>query len=358
MTLLIDNDVANAVLTTRDAVAELRDIFRELAVGDAADRNKTSMYVPQPDPHLWYRYASMEGVSRSRRLAAVRIKSDMVHYERRGEAVREQKYTATPGMFGGLILLFSTDSGKLLAIVNDGHIQHVRVGSTYGVGADVLARHDAQTVGIIGSGGMARSCLSAFCIVRPISHVKVYSPTRDNAQRFAKEMEAELGVAVEVVDSPRVAAAGVDILASATDSRAPVLFADMIEPGMHVSSIADVFEVDEGVFSRCDTIVTERTGISQHIATGPEREDLPYGGSRPKLEKSYDVVPPDRRVHLHDVITGSKDGRRSDRDTTYFSSEGMGTQFVAIAGLVYRLARQNGLGRELPDEWFLQDIRT
>lgn len=356
--LMLDNDCTASVLDARDAVGAIAAVFDELGRGRAADRNKTSIYVPREDPSLWYRYASMDGASRGLGMAAVRLKSDMVRRTPRDGVLRESKYTGRPGTYGGLVLLFSAEDGRLLAILNDGFIQHLRVGATYGVGMDHLARADATTVGMIGSGGMARTCLASFCVVRPIRSVKVYSPTPGNAQRYAEEMAGALGVRVDVVGSAQEAADDVDVLAGTTDAREAVLFADMVRTGMHVTSVTDTYEVDAEAFERFDMVATERTGISEHVSTAPERDDLPYGGSRPHLLERYASVPPDRRVSLHDVIVGNAPGRLGDDEVTYFAAEGMGTQFVALAALAYTRAVERGLGRELPDEWFQQDIRT
>lgn len=75
-------------------------------------------------------------------------------------------------------MLFSTVNGEPLALINDGVLQHMRVGAGGGIGVKHLARPDSSTVGMLGSGGMARTFLEAFCVVRPIRRVKVYSPTR------------------------------------------------------------------------------------------------------------------------------------------------------------------------------------
>ena len=96
-------------------------------------------------------------------------------------------------------MLFSTENGEPLAIINDGYLQHLRVGALYGLGAKYLARNDASIVGMIGSGGMAHSHLLAFAAVRKIKKVKVYSPNREHRESYARDMEQALDVDVIVV---------------------------------------------------------------------------------------------------------------------------------------------------------------
>jgi ornithine cyclodeaminase/alanine dehydrogenase-like protein (mu-crystallin family) len=102
-----------------------------------------------------------------------------------------------PGTYCGLVLLFSTQNGEPLAIINDGHLQHMRVGASAAIGARLLAREDAHVVGMIGSGGMARTALEALAEVREIKMVKVYSRIAANRETFAKEMTDHLNVAIE-----------------------------------------------------------------------------------------------------------------------------------------------------------------
>lgn len=108
-------------------------------------------------------------------------------------------------------MLFSTDNGEPLAFINDGLLQHMRVGAGGGIGVKHLARKDASRVGMLGSGGMARTFLEAFCAVRPIKQVKVFSPTRENRERYAAQMSAKLGIEVVPVASARDAVRGMDM---------------------------------------------------------------------------------------------------------------------------------------------------
>src|SRR6266481_1987436 len=121
------------------------------------------------------RWGTMEGTNNG--ILAIRMKSDVVTWPVGNDGLwRENKYCMRPGLFLGLILLLSTRNGEPLAFINDGVLQHMRVGGGAGIGAKHLARNDANTVGILGSGGMARTCLEAFQAIRPIKRAKVYSP--------------------------------------------------------------------------------------------------------------------------------------------------------------------------------------
>src|SRR5262249_32653633 len=194
------------------------------------------MYVPCDRSDGYYRWGTMEGANDG--YFAIRMKSDVVTWPRSADGHwRENKYCVAPGNFMGLILLLSTRNGEPLAFINDGILQHMRVGGGAGIGARHLSRKDASVVGMLGSGGMARTFLEAFCVVRGIRQAKVFSPTVENRERYAREMSNRLSIDVIPVANAREAVRGVDILATCTDSMTPTFEAEWLEPGMHVTML-------------------------------------------------------------------------------------------------------------------------
>src|SRR3982750_4497384 len=110
---------------------------------------------------------------------------------RRSFRALEKTNTPRPrGHFAGSCFCSARDATPV-AMINDGILQHIRVGGGAGLGVKYLSRRDSETVGMIGSGGMARTYLDAFCRVRDIAKVKVYSPNREHVLQYAREM-AEL----------------------------------------------------------------------------------------------------------------------------------------------------------------------
>ena len=135
--------------------------------------------MPNDDPKLMYRWGTMEGASRTFETFAIRMKSDMLRMARRQD---RRKVLRRARDFCGFVMVFSTRNGEPLAIINDGILQHMRVGGCAGLGAKYLSREDSSVVGIFGSGGMARTYLLAFNAVRKLREVKVFSPTRKIAK--------------------------------------------------------------------------------------------------------------------------------------------------------------------------------
>lgn len=354
MPLLINNEVASNALSMQECMDSLENIYKEEARGEAVSRNKSSIHMPTEDPNLWYRYVSMEGGSRGLRVVAVRIKTDMVFWKPVNGIHRELWYTSEVGKYGGLVLLFSAENGELLAILNDGFIQHMRVVGTYALGAKHMSRGDTQVVGILGSGGMARGYLEALCLVRNLKRVKVYSPTREHRESYAREMGERLGLAIMPVGTLEEAARDVDHLAAMTDAIDPIIYPRLLAEGVHLCTVT-AHEMSPEAYRSIDRMVAHRTSISEHLFVADLRPRQ-LGGSHARTAEWESVVP--IRASFGDVLLGHVPGRENDKEVTYFLTEGMGIQFVAVAAVVYRKAKEQGKGQELPLDWFLQDIRT
>ena len=202
--LLINNQVVEQILDIKGCMEALETGYRDLINERANYRGRYDFFVPNDDPKLMYRWGTMEGASRSFETFAIRMKSDMLEWP---EGKTVEKYCVEPGTFCGVVMVFSTRNGEPLAIINDGIIQHMRVGGCAGLGAKYLSREDSSVVGIFGSGGMARTYLLAFNEVRKIREVKVFSPTKKNRETYADEMGEKLGIKIIPVDSRKTSCA-------------------------------------------------------------------------------------------------------------------------------------------------------
>jgi hypothetical protein len=187
----------------RDCIEAQEKAFAELLTGAAIGRPRIDMYVPCEREDGYYRWGSVEGTSGG--ILAVRLKSDILVWPSSGS---EQKFCIEPGTYCGLVFLFSTANGEPLALMNDGHLQHMRVGGAAGLGTRLLAREDSEELCIIGSGGMAHTFFDAITAVRPIRRVRVYSRTPAHAERFARTMAAKSGLEVVTVPTARAAMQG------------------------------------------------------------------------------------------------------------------------------------------------------
>jgi ornithine cyclodeaminase/alanine dehydrogenase-like protein (mu-crystallin family) len=367
MLILGNADVAK-VLTMEATIEALEESYLSLAAGEAVCRPRIDIRIPTSDPAKNYQWGTMEGGS-TRGYFAIRMKSDVVYETRYGGALTQEKYCVRPGLYCGLVLLTSVETGEPLAILNDGVLQHMRVGGDGAIGAKYLANPDAEVVGMLGSGGMARVHVEALMAVRRIRKLQVYSPTRENRERFGREIAARHGIDVRVCERPEDIYKGAHIVAALTDSALPVLDGTCLEPGTHLLNIGGSGMPDRASLERVDVYL--RFGDAPPPASRPDlRLDDEHIGweARPGQRKFGDgrrnrdvhgVLLPEKRVTLADLVAGKAKGRTSRAQITYSERGNLqGAQFFAVAGKVFELAKQAGLGREIPTEWFLQDIRN
>jgi alanine dehydrogenase len=365
--LMIDNEAVRRVLTMPDCIEAQERAFAGILTGASVSRPRIDMFVPCNREDGYYRWGSVEGASDG--VLAVRLKSDVMTWPERPDGTRsELKYCMRPGTYCGLVLLFSTADGEPLAIINDRHLQHMRVGASAGIGARLLARADAHAIGLIGSGGMARTVLEALVAVRDIHAVKVYSRSAAHREAFAAEMSETLGVAITPVASARDAVRAADILATCTDSMHPVIEGRWLEAGMHVVNVGP-HDLGSDATGRIDVVV--RQGIDALPMPEDEvfRKDVGHnrgafvGGSPQEQRRlprsSSERAGPPKGPLYAEVISGQAAGRTSrDQISQYRPVGNWGLQFSSVGALVYRKAKEQGLGRVLPTEWFLQDIKN
>ncbi len=370
MTLLISNEETAKLLTMEATIAALEASYQSLIDGTGVCRLRVDMDLPSGHPDRIYRWGTMEGGGP--RYFAIRMKSDIAHWQERDGHVSREKYCVEPGRFCGLIFLFSSENGEPLAILNDGIIQQKRVGANSGIGVKHLARRDVRVVGMLGSGGMARSHMEAFVTVRPgIDRLQVFSPTAANRERFAAEMAAKHGIEAIAVDAPEKIYRDADIVAAVTDAVAPVLDGDLLAPGTHVVNIGGGGSPDRRTLERCDVYLRfgSAPGPRWHPELNLSDEHLTYAAPAAlavlertrgaKAEKGHGTLLPEKMVSLAELASGAHPGRTSAEQITYSERGNLqGAQFWAVASVVYEAARKHGLGRELPTEWFLQDIRN
>jgi alanine dehydrogenase len=359
---VIDNAEVAKVLDMPTAMAALRRAYAELAVGESVYGPRIDYYAPTGRPEDYHQWGCMVGVCRATGVTAIRMKSDIVSWP---QGTTQEKYCLEPGRYCGLIMLFDHGNGVPLALIQDGYLQHLRVGAAIGLGVEALARPDAATLGLVGSGGMAATFLESIALVRRLEQVRVYSPTVGHRERFAAEWSARLGVEVSPVHDPHQAVRGADIVATATDSMRPTFEATWVEPGAHVVCVtrrelsAELLDIADRVLqlgyhtispgAAIPLMEWKAGGIASYVAGRPEeRSRIPPASS----------VQAAQFPTLADLQMGKAPGRQSPLERTLFIGTGtQGLQFAAVAGQLWRSVAGSRVGREVPDEWLLEDIR-
>jgi alanine dehydrogenase len=249
---------------------------------------------------------------------------------------------AYAGLKGGQFhtLLYSSSDGRLKAMIEADLFGQMRTGAASGLATRLLARADARTLGVIGTGRQSRTQVLAVCAVRPIKRVNVFARTPEHRESYARAMEKELGVEVVPVPSGEACVAQADVVVTITKSAEPVCRAAWLAPGAHVNAAGansgDRREVDAETVLRAAVKLTDH--VEQAKVEAGEFRDLVAAG---KLAWS------DIR-ELGELVTGKAKGRTSPSELTLFKSLGIALEDVAFAELVYQRALAVGAGRPIP----------
>ena len=207
-----------------------------------------------------------------------------------------------------------------------------------GVATKYLARQDASTVGIIGSGYQAQTQLSAIAHARNITEARVYSRSQENRESFAETMSEALGIGVKPVASGEEAAQS-DIVAVITNAQEPALLGEWLRPGTHVNAAGNNSwlkrEIDTRAVASASVVAVDDV----------EQAKMECG----ELMRAAEVgrFSWDCAVPIHDIVAGKVDGRYDADDITLFESQGLALEDVAVCEQIVRLAKDNNLGTPL-----------
>lgn len=345
MVLVLKNDQMENLLPMAEEIDAIESAFRELGQGKAMNAPRARLRTPWKEEGGQYYFNNIMGLVPGMKSMALRIDSSFS----KEVQVAGSKRRVYPGDFIGLVLLFDMDTCEILALMDDHFISTMRVGATSAVASKYLARKDARTMALLGSGEQAKTQLTAHAVVRKLNKVKVYSPTKENRERFAKEMSEETGIDVMPVNSAEEAMRDSDIVTAATNTVDPVIHGKWVEPGMHLNSIVggDSFlprkELDDEAVLKASLIVV---GYKRQIFLDRQAE------FHDRLERG--LVKAENLHELADLVNGNCRSRQNDQEVTFFKNNtGMGIQFAATARKMYEKAKEKGIGVELPLDLFM-----
>jgi ornithine cyclodeaminase/alanine dehydrogenase-like protein (mu-crystallin family) len=235
------------------------------------------------------------------------------------------------------VLLLDAPTGRPLALLEGGALTAIRTGAGSGAATDLLARSDAHTVAIFGSGVQARTQLEAVCTVRDIRSVRVYSINREQAEEFARSLAGKGPIPdqIMVAGTPAEAIIGADIVCTATTSHKPVFAGRDLLPGTHVNAIGaftpEMQEVDVDTIRRSMVVVDSREAVME------EAGDLLIPLAAGVIDAGH------IQTELGEIVLGLKPGRTDRDQITYFKSVGVAVQ-DAVAG---RIALRNAIAANL-----------
>src|SRR5919198_100040 len=314
--LVLSNEEITKLLTIEECMAALEPMYRDVAEERVLFSPRVDNIAPNAHPEGYYAFKHMGGTWPREKVQALRVNSDVVTHPLIAGKPRRMKAPLAPGeRWVGLVLLFSTETGQLLAMFPDGVMQRLRVGATSGLGLRNLARPDAERLALIGTGWQAGTQLAAALAVRRFREVRVWSPRRESREAFVAEWRAK-GIDVRAVETAEACVEGADVIAAATSSMVRVIEPRWLKPGLHISCIKTQ-EIDAEVLNRCDRVVFSNRRQSKHYdnvmkGTPNVKEESARGwwnDGSVKLERFPDLA---------DLLTERAEGRQSEREMTCF----------------------------------------
>ena len=343
--LVLTNKDMEGLLTMDECIRACEEAFWEFGHGIAQVIPRRRIHTPLRETGTWHWLNVIPGVVPKFNLAAVRLDSAQLRFREVGGRTRMD----FPGAFAGFVLLFDLKTRELVCIYHDHYVSPIRVAATSAIGVKYMARENAQTLGVVGTGVQAEPKVEAIALVRPIRLVKAYSTNRENRKKFAEKLEKRLGIEVKAVDEPRAVVQGSDIVVAVTNSAEPVFNGEWLEEGTHVISTigANRFdqrrEIDDETVRRSSLVVVN---LKEQV----------------EIDQQPELMSPIRKGYLRwedihelgDVVTGKIVGRRRASEITHHNNNvGMGIQFAAAGAVIYEKARKEGRGTELPLELFM-----
>ena len=315
MALLLDEQRVTDLLTMEMAIVAVEEALKQHGLGAAINNPRTRVRLPTGQLHMMGAALPTRGV------------------------IGYKAYTAFRGRARFHVMLYSSETGELLALLQADRLGQMRTGAASGVATKYMARADARRVGIFGTGWQARSQLEAVCAVRQIQAVKAFGRDATRRQTFCADMSQQLGIPVEPADTPEAAVKGMDVVITATSAREPLFDGNWLEPGAHVNAIGSNAlirrEVDEATVRRSALIVVD----------SKEQARFECGDLLGPLERG--LLHWEQVRELGDVVAGYIPGRRQASDITLFESHGLALWDLAAGMAVYDAAKTKGIGREV-----------
>jgi ornithine cyclodeaminase/alanine dehydrogenase-like protein (mu-crystallin family) len=313
--LLTESDVL-ALLPMPVALNAVEDCFRQMAAGTARLHYRQRLELPEKS---FLHYMAAADVARG--YMGMKI------------------YTSVGGALRFIVLLYRARTGELLALVEANHLGQIRTGAASGVATKFMARSDAGTVAILGTGFQARTQLQAMAAVRNLLQVRAYGRDAERRARFAREMSEQLHVPVRAAESAEAAVREADIVVTVTSASKPVLAGAWLAPGAHINAVGANFphkrELDDEAVTRAGIIAADSRQQSR-IEAGDLIHVLGSDSGRWSNVRE-----------LAEIVAGTTPGRSSDRQITLFKSNGIATEDVVCAGRVYEAALKTGAGQPI-----------
>ncbi len=320
--LMVNHQEVQQFLTMGECVEAMAEVFKMLNRGNALNPLRNLMWLPDKTGVIGMMPAYL-GDSQVMGLKAI--------------SVFPGNHATEYDSHQGTVMLFETQNGRLLAMMDAGKITAIRTAAVSGVATRLLASTDAENLAVLGSGVQAATHLDAMRVVRNIKRVRVWSRNFDHAQSFAQRESARLSLSIEAAESAEGAVEGADIICTVTSSTDPILQGNWIAPGTHInavgSSVPFARELDTAA------VVKSKLFVDRRESTLNEAGDFLFPQKEGAINEAHVLG------EIGDILLDKVKGRESVNDITLFKSLGLAVEDVAAAHFIYQKLSNQGAGR-------------
>ena len=316
-TLLLTRSEVESLLKPGNILSELRDAFRAYSLSRSIPAQRARSPLPTDEPGSVT--VLFPGLTPGIPAYTVKIHA---------------KFPQQQPAIKGVLHLHDLETGRLLAIMDSTYLTAVRTGLAGAIAADTLARADAGRVAIIGAGAQGEVQLRCLALVRTLRQVRVFDTLAGRAEAYARRLAPMIRVPILPASTLREAVQDADIIVTATWAREPFLFADMLAPGAHITTLGPdepgKCEVDAGI-------------IQDGLFVCDDRDLAVSMGAIAGAGLSGDAI----HAELGEIIAGLRPGRTDETQITIYGGVGLAFQDLVAAWHLYQQALKKPIGRKI-----------
>ncbi len=319
--LIISDAQVRELMSMRDCISIMTEALKNLSQGSASMLLRTAMWLPDKKGLL----GLMPACNLSAKVMGIKVVS-----------VFPGNFDTEFDSHQGAVMLFETDNGRPLAMMDGSSITAIRTAAVSAVATNLLARTDAADLAILGSGTQAQMHLEALMLVRDIRRVRVWSLPLEHARQFADSIFLKHGMTVEVMETAQATVEGADIICTLTPAPDPILLGQWIKKGAHINAVGSCTPMAREIDT--EMVVRSRLFVDHRESTLHEAGDF-------LIPKNEGAVADEHILgEIGELLLGNIEGRRSESEITLFESLGLAVEDLASAQFIYNKAMEKGLG--------------
>jgi alanine dehydrogenase len=315
--LFINKETVASLLPMEECISVMEMAFRSLAGGECVQPLRPLMWLPDKRGLL----GMMPGYAGNLDVMGIKVLSVFPNNKTSGYPSHQ-----------GVVVLFETKNGIPLCIADADEITAIRTPAASAVATNLLARKDAETLSILGSGLQAARHIEAMLLVRKIKKITLWSRNVAHAQQLAEKVSAKNDLDITVVRNAEEAVRGMEIICTVTGSAEPILKGEWVSKGAHINAVGACSprarELDES------TIAKSKLFTDCYESLFHEAGDFIIPKNEGVLDDSHVLG------EIGEILLGKKTGRTSDDDITVFKSLGLAIEDIFAVNHIYRKLSQ------------------